>query len=423
MIGVVGYLFRFHEPDTKYKIHFALQTASSKTQSKKKIVNEFSTSETESEISITLETGSAPVWKRRKAVFGNANEKKARKIPPSFELGPASLSKESMKLCKRSSWVMKQLQSRRDNAKWDDFDKFSTELLLKFSDTDTQITIKLEQSVAACYRNDQERSLQIINEAFKLMPQAKNVNLLAGRGYGYRAGVKRRQGNLGEADRDVQRALQNNRSCQTNLDSSFLVYEKASVLLDFIGRTPQRSRQQVNEALLNLETCIDVCRKVELEDKDLYVKKHHFALIKRAMLLLDCRTEAARERVLSDEFIVKGQECLCTLKTKYWSEIPEGVKIQFNLASSDLEYRRGCYSEAEKFASLAKERATELGFNTEISHAQERLDHMRVITRDSGMIGNSHRPLSATPAISASDGDISSSGSESDSLRILEILE
>ena len=195
------------------------------------------------------------------------------------------------------------------------------------------------------------------------------------------------------------------------------------MLLDFIGRTPQRSRQQVNEALLNLEMCIDVCRKVELQDKDLYVKKHHFALIKIAMLLLDCRTEAARDRVLSEEFIIKGQECLCTLKTKYWSEIPEGVKIQFNLASSDLEYRRGCYSEAGKFASLAKERAIELGFNTEISHAQDRLDHMRAINRDHGTIGNGPWPLSATHAISASDGGISSSGSESDSLRILEILE
>ena len=104
--GVVGYRFRFHEPDTKYKIRFALQTAPPKNPRKKKNVNEFSTGETVSEISFTLETGSAPVWKRRKT---KAKGKKARKIPPSFKLGPASLSKESMKLCKHSSWVMKQL--------------------------------------------------------------------------------------------------------------------------------------------------------------------------------------------------------------------------------------------------------------------------------------------------------------------------
>ena len=86
----------------------------------------------------------------------------------------------------------------------------------------------------------------------------------------------------------------------------------------------------------------DVCLSVEMQDQELYVKKYHFAFIKIAMLLLDCRTEAARERVLSEEFIAKGEKCLKTLETN-WSQIAEGVTIQFYLASSDLEYRKGNY--------------------------------------------------------------------------------
>lgn len=413
-IGIVGFHFRFYEPNTKVKINFALQTAEPKKRGRKKYVGQHKAGEVVSEISVNAETG-PPLKKRGKGLLGKAKGKKARKIPPSPELAPASCSTQSVELYKRSSWVMKQLQSRRDNAKWEEFEQFAASLLLEFRDVDTQITIKLEQSVAACYRNELERSLELIAESFELMPQATNVYLLAGRGYGYRAGVKRRQGNLGAADADVQLALQSNRSCQTNLDRSFIVYEKASVLLDFIGRTTQRSPQQVNEALRDLERCIDVCLKVESQGSDFYVKKHHFALIKIAMLLLDCRTEAARDRVLSEEFIAKGQECLDTLKTKYWSEIPEGVKIQFFLASSDLEYRKGNYSEAERFANLAKNGAGELGFNTEISHAQERLDHVCVITRvDRARVGN----FPATPAISGSEGDVSSS--ESDWLPYLE---
>lgn len=413
-IGIVGFHFRFYEPNTKVKINFALQTAEPKKRGRKKYVGQHKAGEVVSEISVSAETG-PPLKKRGKGLLGKAKGKKARKIPPSPELAPASCSTQGVELYKRSSWVMKQLQSRRDNAKWEEFEQFAASLLLEFRDVDTQITIKLEQSVAACYRNELERSLELIAESFELMPQATNVYLLAGRGYGYRAGVKRRQGNLGAADADVQLALQSNRSCQTNLDTSFIVYEKASVLLDFIGRTTQRSPQQVNEALRDLERCIDVCLKVESQGSDFYVKKHHFALIKIAMLLLDCRTEAARDRVLSEEFIAKGQECLDTLKTKYWSEIPEGVKIQFFLASSDLEYRKGNYSEAERFANLAKNGAGELGFNTEISHAQERLDHVCVITRvDRARVGN----FPATPAISGSEGDVSSS--ESDWLPYLE---
>ena len=159
-----------------------------------------------------------------------------------------------------------------------------------------------------------------------------------------------------------------------------------------------------------------------MQDEELYVMNHHFAFIKIAMLLLDCRTEAARERVLSEEFIAKGEKCLKTLETKYWSQIAEGVKVQFYLASSDLEYRKGNYQNAENFASLAKNRTVHLGFNTEISHAQEGLDHMRVVTRGT----HNARPSCVASGASASEGeygdissDISPSGSESDWQKIL----
>ena len=158
-----------------------------------------------------------------------------------------------------------------------------------------------------------------------------------------------------------------------------------------------------------------------MQDEELYVKKHHFAFIKIAMLLLDCRTEAARERVLSEEFIAKGEKCLKTLETN-WSQIAEGVKVQFYLASSDLEYRKGNYQNAENFASLARNRTVHLGFNTETSHAQERLDHMRVVTRGA----HNARPSCVASGAGASEGeygdissDISLSGSESDWQKIL----
>ena len=58
MIGVVGYLFRFHEPDTKYKISFSLNDAPPKSKGKRKSVKEHTAYETISQISVTLETGS-----------------------------------------------------------------------------------------------------------------------------------------------------------------------------------------------------------------------------------------------------------------------------------------------------------------------------------------------------------------------------
>ena len=85
------------------------------------------------------------------------------------------------------------------------------------------------------------------------------------------------------------------------------------------------------------------------------------------------------------------------------------IRAPFYLASSDLEYRRSNYLEAEKFAHLAKDKAVEMGLQLEASQAQERLDFMRTITR-ADIIDNG-------PQQSESEGgnaDVSSSGSESD---------
>ena len=413
MVGVVGFLFRFHEPNTKYKITCTLLTTPPKRGRKTNISRKTNARKKLSEISIMLETGEKSKWKSVKP----SEKTEVRKIPPSFALEPASLSKTSAELVERSVSVVNQLQSLRNDGKWDDFDKLSSDLLLKLSDIDSQIIIKLEQSVGALYRKDFEGSLKFIDESFELIPQAINVPFLAGRGYGYRAGVARRQKNLGEAVSLLHLAEQNNRACSINLDTSNIAYEKASVLLDFIGLSPQKSLKQVREALGNLEKCIDVCMKLEIEDNDL----SRFAFIKIAMLLLDCRTDASRERVLSDEFIKKSQECLIGLKTKYWSEIAEGAKVQFYLASSDLEYRKGKFVEAERFACLARDMAEDLGFTTEISLAQERLNHSRVFAIGEST-GNDFRPFTSS-FVSASEGengDVSSSGSESDWLKTLE---
>ena len=413
MVGVVGFLFRFHEPNTKYKITCTLLTTPPKRGRKTNISRKTNARKKLSEISIMLQTGEKSKWKSVKP----SEKTEVRKIPPSFALEPASLSKTSAELVERSVSVVNQLQSLRNDGKWDDFDKLSSDLLLKLSDIDSQIIIKLEQSVGALYRKDFEGSLKFIDESFELIPQAINVPFLAGRGYGYRAGVARRQKNLGEAVSLLHLAEQNNRACSINLDTSNIAYEKASVLLDFIGLSPQKSLKQVREALGNLEKCIDVCMKLEIEDNDL----SRFAFIKIAMLLLDCRTDASRERVLSDEFIKKSQECLIRLETKYWSEIAEGAKVQFYLASSDLQYRKGNFMEAERFACLATDMAKDLGFTTEISLAQERLDHSRVFTIG-GRTGNDFRPFTSS-FVSASEGengDVSSSGSESDWLKTLE---
>ena len=406
MIGVIGYLFRFHEPDTRYKIRFSLNAMPPKRREKKRSLEEHTACETICQISVTLETGPMISSKTGKA-------KKVAKdstVSPLFALSPPATSKESTVLYKRSWWVTNQLRPYRASAKWEDFDKHASDLLLKFTDADTHIAIKLEQGMRAHYQNQSDRALQLIDEAFNFMSEANNPQLLAGKGYVYRAEILRMQGSLGEAEYCVNLGWQNIAGCQTGLDTSLIAWERASILMAFIGRTPHRSLKLVNEAQSSLEKCIDVCLHLEAENRQLFVKQFFvLALLAMTKLLLDCDNDAARKRIISEEFIAKAQWCLDTLRNKYWSEMTVVDRVDFHLLSCDLEYRRNNFTEAEEFARLAKNKAVDTGLFLQPRYAQERVDFMRVITRG-------HR-IDNGPQQSESEGenaDISSSEAESD---------
>jgi len=262
----------------------------------------------------------------------------------------------------------------------------------------------------ASYQNQPDRALQLIDEAFNFMSEAENPQLLAGKGYVYRAEILRTQGSLGEAEHCVNLAWQNIAGCQAGLDTSLIAWERARILIDFIGRTPHRSLKLVNEARSNLEKCIDVYLHLETENSDLFVKQVFvLALLAMTILLLDCDSDVARKRTVNEEFIAKAQWCLDTLRNKYWSEMTLVDKVYFYLSSSDLEYRRSNFTEAEEFARLAKNKAVEMGLYLQPPQAQERLDFIRVITRG--------HTIDNGPQQSESEGenaDISSSGAESD---------
>ena len=412
-IGVMGYLFRFHEPVTKYKISFCLNAIPPKRKGRRRSVKpEHTACETICQISVTLETGTLI-----SSTSGKTKEKaKESIVSPLFALSPPSLSKESSVLYNRSWWVVNLLRSCRTNAKWEDFDKYASDLLLAFNDADTQIAIKLEQSIKAHYQNQPDRALQLIDEAFDFLSEAKNPQLMAGRGFFYRAEILTRQGSLGKAEYSLNLADQNIAACPTCLDTGLIAFERASILMEFIRRTPYRSLKLVNEAQSYLEKCMDVCLRVETESSQFSLIKHLFVLVLGAIaiLLLDCDSDAARKRTLSKEFIAKSQWCLDVLKNKYWSEMTLFDKIYFYLSSSDLEYRRNKYTEAEEFARLAEDMAVEMGQNMEASQAQERLELMHAIKRGD--------TIDNGPQQSESEGenaDISSSGSESDWLNAI----
>ena len=188
--------------------------------------------ERSAKFSVTLETGPMMSSKSRKV------KKKAPgeiTVSPLLVLNPPSFSKESNVLYKRSWWIVNQLWSCRKNAKWEDFDELASGLLLTFTDADTQITIKLEQSMKSLYQNQPDRALQFIDDAFSFMSEAQNPQLMAGRGLEYKAEILRTQGSLGDAENCIKLAGQNVAACETGLDASWIAWERARILTEFIN--------------------------------------------------------------------------------------------------------------------------------------------------------------------------------------------
>ncbi|XP_022785220.1 uncharacterized protein LOC111325645 isoform X2 [Stylophora pistillata] len=366
LTGVVGYHFRFHEQNTKYSVKFSLNLRMATQRGEVKQSKNSSTYKTISEVLVTLETGA-----REKM-------KEAKIVSPSFVMKKASLSRDSIKVYKRSYLLMKKLQLLCDNGKWDDFDNCVRNLLLHITDIDTRIVIKLEQSVVALFQNKLKLSRKLIKESLRMIPLAKNPHLLAGRGYRYLARLMRLTNRLGEADRLLQFAEQINSWFPTSFDTSLTLYERGSVLVNFIALAPQRSPKQVSSAMDHLNRCVEVCLHLETEDDGLSLKMKHFSLIKLAMLSLDCRTRNARVRGVSEKCIARAQHCLGTLEMKYWPELSAGVRIQYNLAKSDLEFRKGNYEMALESAELAMRLAKTWSFHIDISHAEERICNLRV---------------------------------------------
>ena len=84
-------------------------------------------------------------------------------------------------------------------------------------------------------------------------------------------------------------------------------------------------------------------------------------------------------------------------------------RVYFYMFSSDLEYRRSNYTEAEEFARLAKDKTVEMGLNMEACQGKKRLDFLRVITRghtiDNGLQQSESEGENADISSSETDSD------------------
>lgn len=375
--GKIGYWFRFYKPNCELLLMFKLcdkPHAATKTETKLRTA----AFKVLDRVTVVVETTS---WK---GPF--SRDAKEEQVPDKLEFSLTqhvplvSLSRSQTRLCT----IMNSLHKFCDNGDWRRFETACTHLQHKFPSADIKVAILLEKAIVFLYQHNLEKAEETALEALKIASEAENHQLLAGRAYYYLAHVYRRECKLGEAERCIDLSKQNLQLMDICLDQSFMAYEEGNVMKDFISSGAVLKKTLVRRAKQCFERCLDLCKRLDDSDSSVIPPTHSFALIKIAMLLLDCGSTSGRERCVSVNHIQEAQRFLDLLQRRGLDEITERRKIQFLLACSDLQYRMCNYQMAIRNAEVALKKANQLGFALEVMPARKRLTHICQLLASSG---------------------------------------
>lgn len=275
---------------------------------------------------------------------------------------------------------LKRLHPLRDSGNWKEFNSIADGIIkVKQGDLAIELLMSIEKSVVVSYQNDLDKAEAMVLEVLETLKKTKveMSNFLVTMAYLHLTGFYRRQSKHGKAKDSIAIAEQISRNENSRYVKALIFYEMASNLTKYVSSIPlDRSAREeyVERAKYYMKMCIDLCIELD-EDDSVYLKKHHFGLIKLALLDLNCRTKAARSQITCTRSLEEAKNCLETIE-KYEDEMKEGQKIQFLVAQCDLHYRQNNLRTALKHAQGALKLAKNHGFSLEITAIKERLDEI-----------------------------------------------
>ena len=276
--------------------------------------------------------------------------------------------------------ALKILHPLRDSGNWKDFNSVADGMIkAKQEDLEFELLMWIEKSVVVSYQNDLEKAEEMVLEALESLKKPKEEmqmsNFLVTMAHLHLTGFYRRQNRPGKAEESIAIAEQHSRNGNSRFLKALIFYEMASNLTKYVSLIPldRSARDEYVERAKNyMKQCIDLC--IELDDGNVYIKKHHFGLVKLALLDLNCRTKAARSQIICPRSVEEAKNCLKTVEEKFENEMKEGQKIQFLVAQCDLNYRQDNLTAALENAHRAFDLAEDNGFSLEIPAIKERQD-------------------------------------------------
>ncbi|XP_078383021.1 uncharacterized protein LOC144665631 isoform X2 [Oculina patagonica] len=396
--GIVGFWCRFQTGKTRYVVTFSLWKTQTASQ----------TSELLDEKRIAVETSERKIPPRRLANrkqshLAKPNSADVTSFPARIHCKQTSLPEQSQShatpdkshategeshpaeettsapelrdFYERCLHIRKILLPLRDDGEWEEFDRQAEHFLKEYAeDIDLQIVVALEQGMACCCRNELRSAEEFIKKAMKIVSQASStlVPLIKGRASYYLASIYRRdEMALGKAQKCIESAKRHLANIGPTLDQGCLACEEGSVLLEYAHKPCV-----VEQAKESFDRCIELCSRVSSEDtNNLILKEHDLALMKKAMLLLDCFTKSGREnRTIDEGTLIEARQCLDRIKINIVEEMPRIAQVKYHVVRSDQYFREGRIVDAEAHARAALDLSQKYRFDTERT-AKVRLDY------------------------------------------------
>lgn len=315
--------------------------------------------------------------------------------------------------------ILSRLESRQDNAKFEDHERDVTARMQSFADgkhPDMSLALKIEQAVAFSYQKEFTKSKSMFTSVIISVKnqtcQVTNPNILMARAYFLKVAdpmerPRRLMAKFFEYLRRSEFLLQMHDSPE---DWAELYQTYGCLWLDYMSLIPD-NRCAHNTARDNAKLCFEKAITFSQQDPRyrVQIKRQMYAYIKLATILLQCCSNAARiqEKTIPSCDIERAKKHLDKVEFELGKYIPMGTWIQLLKTRSDQFYRQGSYNLAKETVEEAYRLASLHKFDTELNTLRGMMELFEKKL-------HSHLVFTEELELSSSEAACSASGSNSE---------
>ena len=279
--------------------------------------------------------------------------------------------------------VTNEIYPLRDNGRWVEFHKVvdkKLQLAKEEKDYEVETFMMIEKATALSYQGESDEALKMLKQARNMLLERQNLVLwkfLLVLLHCQLAAIYRRSNKLEKAYDALRIAKENVQFVPFDLTKAYVLYEMANLSLQssYLCSSRDKRDDYIERAKTEFQECFSLCERSE--EEGVYIRRHHFCLVKKALLNLFCETTEARNQVqVSEACIREAGDCITRMQQHYSGQMGASTAILLLAAKCDYHHRRGDHGKAENFAQQALLQAKNLGFQLEFEKLRDRCQHM-----------------------------------------------